>query len=179
MQFQPSESVTASRAEIQQYSTAKTIDPIDTMDIRYDYKASDLLGRDYWRVVTAFRFYSKFENERYYALVPAGFLTDGASIPRLLWWLFPPWGRYGQAAALHDRLCECPQLFNDSVIHTVSRKYVDRVLYDAMLYVGVPKWKAKLMYLGVRVYARWPFRRVNRLRRAQKQALEKAWIIGK
>lgn len=179
MQFEPSESVMASKAEIQLYTTAKTINSMDAMDFRYDYSASDQLGRDYWRVVNTFRFYSVFENQRYYAVVPAGFLTDGASIPRFLWWLFPPWGRYGQAAALHDRLCEVPQLYNESVIHTVNRKYVDRVFYDAMLVVGVPKWKAKLMYLGVRAYAKLPFHKPNYLRRSQKHALEKAWVVRK
>lgn len=179
MKFKSLYSYLASNAEVQVYQTAKTIDSIDTMDIRYDYVASDRLGRDYWRVVNTFRFYSLFEGERYYALVPSGFLTDGATIPRFLWWLFPPWGRYGQAAALHDCLCEHPQLYNDAVIHTVSRKYVDRVFYDVMLFVGVPKWKAKLMYLGVRCYAKWPFKKSNALLRSQKQALEKAWIISK
>lgn len=29
--------------------------------------------------------------------VPAKFMTDFASVPRLFWTVFPPWGRYGNA----------------------------------------------------------------------------------
>src|SRR5688572_10892672 len=36
--------------------------------------------------------------------IPAGFVTDFASIPRALWWLYPPTGRWGRAAVIHDWL---------------------------------------------------------------------------
>ena len=37
--------------------------------------------------------------------VPAGFEFDGASVPRLFWWLLPPLsGESAEAAALHDYL---------------------------------------------------------------------------
>ena len=34
--------------------------------------------------------------------VPAGFQTDIASVPRPFWPWLPRWGRYGNAAILHD-----------------------------------------------------------------------------
>ena len=34
--------------------------------------------------------------------VPVGFTSDGATVPRILWALFPPVGRYFLAAVLHD-----------------------------------------------------------------------------
>jgi hypothetical protein len=34
--------------------------------------------------------------------VPAGYETDGASVPRMFWWLLPTWGRYCRAAAVHN-----------------------------------------------------------------------------
>ena len=36
--------------------------------------------------------------------VPKGFITDGASVPRFLWGLFPPVSDYFAAAILHDYL---------------------------------------------------------------------------
>lgn len=36
--------------------------------------------------------------------VPEGFVSDGASVPRVFWSLFPPVGRYFLAAVLHDYL---------------------------------------------------------------------------
>ncbi|OMQ14558.1 hypothetical protein A7K94_0215800, partial [Modestobacter sp. VKM Ac-2676] len=37
-------------------------------------------------------------------VVPAGFGTDFASVPRVAVWLFPRFGRYTLAAVLHDWL---------------------------------------------------------------------------
>lgn len=37
-------------------------------------------------------------------LVPKGYKTDLASVPRLLWALFPPFGRYAFAAVIHDKV---------------------------------------------------------------------------
>lgn len=34
--------------------------------------------------------------------VPKGFKTDLASVPRIFWTIFPPFGRYSRAAVLHD-----------------------------------------------------------------------------
>jgi hypothetical protein len=40
-------------------------------------------------------------------VVPAGTMTDGASVPRPLWWFLPPWGDEATLpAVLHDYLCE-------------------------------------------------------------------------
>lgn len=36
--------------------------------------------------------------------VPAGFVTDFASIPRPFWSFLPPWGKYGAPSVVHDFL---------------------------------------------------------------------------
>jgi hypothetical protein len=36
--------------------------------------------------------------------VPAGYVTDGASVPRALSWLYPKYGAYLKAAIVHDWL---------------------------------------------------------------------------
>lgn len=76
--------------------------------------------------------------------VPKGFLTDLASVPRILWILIPPFGKYTKAAVIHDYLCY------KSII---SRKEGDKVFYKIMIRDGTKKWKAKIMYLGVRLYS--------------------------
>lgn len=45
-----------------------------------------------------------YEGKRDRFPVPVGFETDFASVPRPLWPLFPPTGRYTRAAVLHDWL---------------------------------------------------------------------------
>ena len=37
--------------------------------------------------------------------VPPRFLTDFASVPRVVTWLIPRYGRYTKAAIVHDYLC--------------------------------------------------------------------------
>ena len=39
-------------------------------------------------------------------VVPAGYESDGASVPRVFWSFFPPSGQYTKAAILHDWLCD-------------------------------------------------------------------------
>ncbi len=38
--------------------------------------------------------------------VPAGFVTDFATVPQIIQWLIPTYGKYTLAAILHDDLCE-------------------------------------------------------------------------
>ena len=75
-------------------------------------------------------------------LVPAGFQTDLASVPRLpiVYWLT---GDTSSAAAVvHDWLYQS---------HEVDRKTADRILEEASAVTGVPWWRRKLMFWGVRV----------------------------
>ena len=74
--------------------------------------------------------------------VPIGFMTDFASVPRPLWWLIPKWGKYGNAAVIHD-YCYWEQ--------SRSRKESDSIFREAMQVLEVSKWKTFLMYWAVRL----------------------------
>ena len=75
--------------------------------------------------------------------VPAGFVTDFASVPWGLWNIFPKWGRYSKAAVVHDYLYRSK---------TVTRKEADLIFKEAMMVLGVPQWQVNLMYWGVRLF---------------------------
>lgn len=75
--------------------------------------------------------------------VPKGFITDFASVPRLLWSVFPPMGRYSRAAVIHD------WLYSNS--KTCSRFLADAIFRDAMKDLGVPMWRRVVMYYAVRI----------------------------
>jgi hypothetical protein len=77
-------------------------------------------------------------------IVPKGFITDFASVPRLFWRLFPPFGKYTPAAVLHDYLCRKPGF---------SRAEADKIFLHHMESLGVPFYKRYPMYLGVRTGA--------------------------
>lgn len=76
-----------------------------------------------------------------------GATTDGASIPRLFWRLIgPPLGdRYTAAAVIHDLL------YRTGGAGQYLRSEVDDLFHEMLLVLGVPKWKAWLMWVAVRV----------------------------
>lgn len=77
-------------------------------------------------------------------IVPRGFSTDLASVPRFLWAIYPPYGKYTSAAVLHDYLCES---------EWVSRKDGDKLFLEAMKHSNVGNFKRTLIYLAVRMFA--------------------------
>ena len=91
-------------------------------------------------------FYVTMEGTKF--IVPSGFITDFASVPRGLWNIFPPHGRYSKAAVLHDYLYRFSKL---------TRKRCDEIFLECMTAIGVPYIKRYLMYWGLRVggWAAW------------------------
>jgi len=78
-------------------------------------------------------------------VVPAGFVTDFASVPRVAVWLIPRFGRYTPAAILHDWLCG-PGILS-GLIDPVD---VDGIFRRVMRELGVPTVQRWLMWTGVR-----------------------------
>lgn len=82
-------------------------------------------------------------------VVPSGFKTDLASIPRGLWNILPPVGRYDAAAVVHDFLYQ-----NVGCVlwgEPFTRKDSDDVLLEAMGVLGVGRFTRWMIYAGVRV----------------------------
>ena len=76
-------------------------------------------------------------------VVPAGFLTDFASIPRPLWSLVgDPGGPWAPAAVVHDYLYRTGLM---------PRAEADAIFYEAMAAEGIRTTKRWLMWLAVRV----------------------------
>lgn len=76
-------------------------------------------------------------------LVPAGFRTDFASVPRLpfAFWLFGDVAQ--EAGVIHDYLYSTGQ---------VSRKLADEVFAEASKAMGVASWRRGPMWFGVRLF---------------------------
>ncbi len=119
------------------------------LDTRYDAYASRVLGHDHWRVLTPFSY--KIDEESW-VTIPKGYLTDGASVPRLFWNMIPPWGVYGQAAVVHDLLCEYLSVVRNGKPVLITRKECDAVLNQAMQNLGVPTLQRWLIYSAVCAY---------------------------
>lgn len=141
----------------------------------YDEEASKALGHNYWRVTHSFKYYVGEKEDDCWVYVPAGYLTDGASVPRLFWMFVPPWGLYGQAAVVHDILCETYAVHDRGVETRVSRAYVDAVFKEAMKVAGVPKLTYWAMYCGLRFFSKIRFWELDSTKSSRKVALQESW----
>jgi hypothetical protein len=77
--------------------------------------------------------------------VKVGFVTDLASIPRILWAVLPPHGRYAKAAIVHDYMY---------VQAYKTNAFADQTFKEAMGVLGVGKAQRTLMYWAVRLFGR-------------------------
>lgn len=82
--------------------------------------------------------------------VPVGYTTDLASIPRILWNVFPPNGKWAKAAIVHDYLY-------DEAIGT--KKWADKTFYEAMGVLGVPKATKLLMLVAVTLFGKGKYKK--------------------
>lgn len=94
-----------------------------------------------WRLISGFEYISEIDG--LCIVIPAGFVTDFASIPRGLWNLLPPTGRYGKAAVVHDFMYRRTRW---------NRAVCDRVFLEAMNVLGVGWLTRYAIYAAVRVF---------------------------
>lgn len=124
------------------------------LGIAYSPYATQALGKQLWVVKKAFNFYLDDKQKRR-VVVPEGYLTDGASVPRPFWSFVPPWGDYGQAAVMHDWLCEYLRVWDTErgEYIKITRDECDSIFNDAMRSLGVSNTTRKLMYGAVKAYS--------------------------
>lgn len=97
-------------------------------------------GRGTWRLLEPLIYQSDYVGKT--IVVPEGFVTDFASVPRLPVAFLLAGGCGHKAAVIHDWLYTS---------HEVSRADADKVLGEALEASGQPTWRAMLMYAGVRI----------------------------
>lgn len=79
--------------------------------------------------------------------LPKGFLTDGASIPRILWRVcgHPMATKRIIPAIVHDAIYA-------GTILGFTRKEADEIFRDGIIEAGWPKWKARIEYAALRLF---------------------------
>lgn len=109
-------------------------------------------------------------NDGWLIEAPAGFVTDFASIPRLLWTLIPPRGRYNRAAIIHDFLYQhAPR--DPRTGEACTRGRADAILGEACENCDDRYTQRKAIFAGVRLGGWVPWRRYRRAATALKQKL--------
>lgn len=115
------------------------------LDVRY-------LGNDRWLLLSPFEFHLGSPDGAEYVRVGAGFVTDFASIPRILWSVMHPTGKSGRAAVIHDCAYRCGYVsVTDGSIRWITRAEADRIFLDAMEVLGVGWLSRRLQYRAVRI----------------------------
>lgn len=87
-------------------------------------------------------------------LIPAGYVTDFASVPMLLWSIFPPIGKYNRAALVHDYLYDL-QYKQKELGEKVARKFADdQFLFLANKINPNDAFRHYIMYLIIRCFGK-------------------------
>lgn len=102
--------------------------------------------RGTWRTYAPLRYYSAITDQAYE--VPADFLTDFASVPRVPVFFLMLGNSCHAAAVIHDWLYST---------HQVTRDVADKIFKEACIACGSYGWKAELMYRGVRLGGEGPW----------------------
>lgn len=107
----------------------------------YDNLDVTQIGPDRWRLDAPLRYQSNAASD--VIEVPAGFVTDFATVPRVpvAYLLFDGYG--DRAAVIHDFLYRNGKF---------TRSICDQVFHEALLSDGVSRWRAAMMYAAVRVF---------------------------
>lgn len=106
------------------------------------------VGRYSWQLVQDFNIQTSIG----IITVPKGKVTDFASVPRILWGLIPPYGRYTEASVVHDYLYSIGY----------NRKQADKIFYELMLKAEVNKFKAYTMFKAVRLFGWIPYNKKHK-----------------
>lgn len=113
---------------------------LTVLDVRLldDTKAD---GRGQWQLCQPLAYQSDIAGR--VLIVPAGFKTDFASVPRIpiAYWLTGDTAH--PAAVIHDWLYSTGEF---------SREKTDAILLEAMAADGVPVWRRYVMYWAVRAF---------------------------
>lgn len=120
-----------------------------------------------YQLVEDYYFRWSSEKGNHVIVIPAGFQTDGASIPRPLWSLVGmyPDGMIRAAAVVHDFLYQygghIPMEYHQLSKHkfvwnscrlVITRKQADQLFRHIMELSGIKSWRCTLAYHTVRIF---------------------------
>lgn len=119
-------------------------------------------GKDF-QLKRPFTYHIGSKYSRQWVKVNVNFITDFASIPKLLTMLLPAWAKYQKSAVLHDWMYGATHtIFDNGKLRLIKRKRADEIFYEAM---GIEfrdhksgKFIAWIEYTAVRMFAKFAWR---------------------
>lgn len=103
----------------------------------------------YWEVLEEYR----YATTKGVIVVPKGFKTDYASVPKIFRNIINSYGKHGRAAIVHD------WLYSKECNLNITREEADKIFLEIMEEWKVSKWKRILMYRLVRRFGASHFRK--------------------
>lgn len=104
----------------------------------------------HWQLVEPLEFYSA--DLRGVVVAPAGLVTGFASVPRGLWNLLPPSGKYTRGAVLHDSAYGGELHTDTGVRIKLIRLLADKLFLEGCRADGVSGVVCALLWRGVRLF---------------------------
>lgn len=83
-------------------------------------------------------------------VIPAGFVFDLASVPRMVWWMIAPFELSIAAPLVHDFLYRYSGMLASGEV--ITRRVADRLFWELMVRELVPGWRRVLSYIAVRLF---------------------------
>ena len=103
----------------------------------------------YWEVLEEY----SYETSKGLVVVPKGFKTDYASVPKIFRNIINTYGKHGRAAVVHD------WLYSSRCEVNITRAEADKIFLEIMVEWNVKKYKRILMYILVRLFGGSHFRK--------------------
>ena len=110
---------------------------------------TSLIDDKYWEVFEDY----VYETSIGTVVVPNGFKTDYASVPKIFRNIINTYGKHGKAAVVHD------WLYSKNCNIDITRAEADKIFLEIMKECGVGVIKRNLMYRMVRLFGASHFRR--------------------
>lgn len=104
-----------------------------------------------WRLLDGFRYYLTADEGGEFVDVPAGFVTNFASIPRVLQNLCPTTGKYAQIAVVHDKLFLAPVIRTPASARPCTRGQANRIFLEGAQVLGVSWLVRRVMYRALQL----------------------------
>lgn len=96
-----------------------------------------------WKVKKSFTVYFSYKGVVYRAIIPLNFKTDLTSTPKILWFIYPPFGMYSRGAVAHDYMYK---------YKVYKRKVCDYGFRELMKQNNVGFFTRNSFYLIVRLF---------------------------
>jgi len=115
----------------------------------------ELIGKNIWINLEQFVYHVGSYPSKEIIIVPIGYITDFATVPRIFWTVISPVDRHAKAAVIHDFLYDYPECY--------SRKEIDEIFLEALNVLDIKSWKKNCLFYGVRLfswYRWWQLRRI-------------------